>query len=125
VRLAGTIAVSLGTRASAQVNLVLDDGHATWMAQVTVPPGNSRDLAVFTSLGGASLGSTLVNAVDLPGGRREVRLSVTPTTAAVPAPPVSGGTGEATLTAPATKMPFALVATNGSAFDINAMRLGR
>jgi hypothetical protein len=123
VRLAGTIAVSLDALASSQVNLVLEDGHATWMAQVTVPPGNSRDLAVFTSLGGASLGSTLVKAVDLPGGRREVRLSVLPTTAAVPAPPVSGGTGEATLIAPATKLPFALVATNGAAIDLNATHL--
>jgi hypothetical protein len=123
VRLAGTIALSLEGRASAQVNLVLEDGHATWMAQVTVPPGNPHDLAVFTSLGGASLGSTLVNAADLPGGRREVRLSVTTTTASVLAPPVSLGAGEAMLTAPAAKAPFAMVATNGSAFDLNAMRL--
>jgi hypothetical protein len=120
--LAGTIAVSLEGRASAQVNLVLEDGHATWMAQVTVPPGKSHDLAVFTSLGGASLGSTLVNAVDLPGRRREVRLSVTPTHAP-PAPPVSLGAGEATLTAPATKVPFALVATDGATIDLTAMHL--
>ena len=103
VRLAGTIAVSLEGRASDKVNLVLEDGPATWMASVSVPPGSSRDLKVSTYLGGAWLGSTLVNAVDLPGGRREVRLNVTTTSVAVPAPPVSGGAGEATLTAPATQ----------------------
>jgi hypothetical protein len=136
VRVAGTIAVSLEGRAAAQVNLVLENGHATWMASVTVPPGSSHDLAVSTYLVGAdwastllrprpSLGSTLANAVDLPGGRREVRLSVTTTAAAVPAPPVSGGPGEATLTAPAAKVPFALVATEGAKIDLSAMRLGQ
>jgi hypothetical protein len=122
-RLAGTIAVSLEGQASAQVNLVLEGGHATWMARVAVPPGNSRDLAVSTYLGGASLGSTLVTAVGLPGGRREVRLSVTPTHSR-PGPPISLGPGAATLTAPAAKAPFALVAANGAAIDLNAMRLG-
>ena len=123
VRLAGTIAVSLEGRASDKVNLVLEDGHATWMARVTVPPGSSRDLEVSTYFGGAWLGSTLVNPVELSGGRREVRLSVTTTVGTVPGPPVSGGAGEATLTAPTAKMPFALVATNGAAIDLNAMHL--
>jgi hypothetical protein len=123
VHVAGTIAVSLEGRASSQVNLVLEDGHATWMARVAVAPGSSRDVAVSTYLGRAPLGSTLVKAVELSGGRREVRLSVTTTVAPVPAPPVSGGAGEATLTAPTAKMPFALVATNGAAIDLNAMHL--
>jgi hypothetical protein len=125
VQLGGTIAVSLEGRASARVNLVLEDAHAPWTATVTVSPGSSHDLAVSTFLGGALLGSTLVKAVDLSGGRRAVRLSVTPTTVATPGPPVSGGAGEATLSAPATKVPFALVATTGSAMDLNAMRLGQ
>jgi hypothetical protein len=123
VHLAGTIAVSLEGQASAQVNLMLENGHATWMTRVSVPPGSSHDLAVSTYLGGAWLGSTLVKAVDLPGGRREVRLSVTPTHGR-PTPPISLGAGEATLTAPAANAPFALVATNGAAIDLNAMRLG-
>jgi hypothetical protein len=123
VRLEGTIAVSLEGRASDKVNLVLEDGHATWMASVTVPPGNPRDLVVSSYLGDAPLGSTLVKAVELPGGRREVRLSVTPTVATAPAPPIAGGAGEATLTAPTAKMPFALVATNGAAIDLNATHL--
>jgi hypothetical protein len=108
VRLEGTIAVSLEGRASDEVNLVLEGGHATWMARVTVPRGSSHDLVVSTYLGNVLLGETLVNPVHLAGGRREVRLSVTTTPAAVPGPPVSGGAGEATLTAPAAKMPFAL-----------------
>jgi hypothetical protein len=125
VRVEGTIAVSLAGRASAQVNLVLENGHATWMTRVTVPPGSSHHVAVATYLGGESLGTTLVKAVDLPGGRREVRLSVTPTTAAVPAPPASGGADEAKLTAPAAKAPFALVATEGATIDLSATRLGQ
>jgi hypothetical protein len=123
VRVAGTIAVSLEGRASSQVNLVLEGGHATWTARVEVPPGSSHDLAVWTSLGGASLVSTLVKAVELPGGRRAVRLSVRPTAAAVPAPPVSSRAGEATLTAPTAKAPFALVATSGAVIDLNATHL--
>jgi hypothetical protein len=123
VRVAGTIAVSLEGRPSAQVNLVLEDGGATWTAHVEVPPGSSRDVAVWTSLAGASLGGTLVKAVELPGGRREVRLNVTTTTASVPAPPVPLGAGEATLTAPAGKMPFALVATSGAVIDLSATHL--
>jgi hypothetical protein len=122
VHVAGTIAVSLEGRASAQANLVLEDGHR-WMASVTVPPGSSHDLAVSTYLGGASLGTTLVNATDLPGGRREVRLGVTSTVAALPAPPISGGGGEATLAAPAAKAPFALVATSGGVIDLSATHL--
>jgi hypothetical protein len=123
VRVAGTIAVSLEGRASAQVNLVLGDGGATWTAHVEVPPGPSHDLAVWSSLGGASLGTTLVKAVELPGGRREVRLNVTTTTASVPAPPVSLGAGETTLTAPTAKAPFALVATTGAVIDLNSAHL--
>ncbi len=122
-RLAGTIAVSLGGQASAQVNLVLESGRDTWMTRVAVPAGNSRDLVVSTYLGGASLGSTPVTAIDLPGGRREVRLSVTPTSSR-PGPPIPLGPGAATLTAPATKAPFALVAASGAAIDLSAMRLG-
>jgi hypothetical protein len=122
VRVAGTIAVSLEGRPSAQVNLVLEDGGATWTAHVEVPPGTSHELAVWTSLGGAPLGSTLVKAVELPGGRREVRLAVTPTHGP-PTPPVSLGAGEATLTAPAAKAPFALVATDGATIDLNATHL--
>jgi hypothetical protein len=123
VRVAGTIAVSLEGRASAQVNLVLEDGGAPWAAHVEVPLGSSHDLAVSTSLGGASLGTTLVKAVELPGARREVRLSVTPAVAAAPAPPVSGRAGEATLTAPTAKMAFALVATTGAVIDLNSTHL--
>jgi hypothetical protein len=125
VRLAGTIAVSLEGRPSAQLNLVLEDGGVTWTAHVAVLPGISRDVVVSTELDGALLGTTFVNAKDLPGGRHEVRLSVRTTPAAVPAPPVSGGGGEAVLTAPTAKMPFALVATTGSAMDLSAMRLGQ
>jgi hypothetical protein len=123
VRLAGTIAVSLQGRPSAQVNLVLEHGHAPWTASVAVPPGRSHNLAVSTWVGGALLGTTLVKAVDLPGGRRAVQLSLTTTQAAVPAAPVSGRAGEATLTAPTAKMHFALVATTGSAIDLNATHL--
>jgi hypothetical protein len=122
---AGTLTVSLEGRASAHVNLVLEGGHAPWTASVAVPPGSSRDLAVSTWLGGALLGSTLVKAVDLPGGRRAVRLSVTPTLAATPAPPVTGVAGEATLPAPTAMAPFALVATNGAAIDLNGMHLSQ
>jgi hypothetical protein len=121
VHLAGTITVSVQGRGSA-VNLVLEDGHH-WTTSVTVPPESSRDLDVSTFFGGAFLASTLVNAVDLPGGRREVRLSMTPTVAAVPGPPVSGGAGEATLTVPTAKVPFALVATEGAAIDLSATHL--
>jgi hypothetical protein len=92
---------------------------------VAVPPGRSHDLAVSTWLGGALLGSTLVKSVDLSGGRREVRLNITTTTLASPAPPVSGGPGEATLTAPAAKAPFALLATSGAAIGLNGMHLGQ
>ena len=123
-RLAGTIAVSLEGQASTQVNLVLGGGHAAWVAHVAVPPGNAHELAVSTYLGGAPLGSTLVTAVDLPGGRREVRFSVTPT-AGRPGPPIALGGGAAALTAPAAKALFALVATSGTAVDLNAMRLGQ
>jgi hypothetical protein len=123
VHLAGTIAVSVQGGGSA-VNLALDDGHH-WTTSVTVPPESSRDLDVSTYFGGALLGSTRVNAVDLPAGRREVRLSVTPTVAAVPGPPVSGGAGEATLTAPGAKAPFALVATDGAAIDLSGTHLGQ
>jgi hypothetical protein len=132
VRVAGTIAVSVEGQAPAhvegqtppQVSLVLEGGSAaTWMARVAAAPGNSRDLTVTTYLGGASLGSTLVPATKLPGGRREVRLSVTPTNAR-PGPPLAARPGATTLTAPAAKAAFALVATNGAAVDLNAMRLG-
>lgn len=122
-RLAGTIAVSLEGQAPAQVNLVLGEGHATWTVHVAAPPGNSRDLAVSTYLSGALLGSTLVTGVDLPGERREVRLSLAPTNGR-PGPPTSLDPGTAMLTAPAAKAPFALVATNGAAIDLNAVRLG-
>jgi hypothetical protein len=125
VRLGGTIAVSLEGRASSQVNLLLEDGHATWMARVSVPPRSSRDLEVSTYLGRRLLGRTLANAVDLRGGRREVRLNVATTQAAVPAPPASGRAGEATLTAPTAKMHLALVATTGSAMDLSATHLGQ
>jgi hypothetical protein len=121
--LAGTIAVSLGGQASAQVNLTLERGHATWMARVAVPPDNSHDLAVSTYLGDAPLGGTLVAAVNLPGGRRGVRLSMAPTHGRL-GPPISLGPGAVTLTAPAAEAPFALVATDGAAIDLKAMRLG-
>jgi hypothetical protein len=122
VRPAGTIAVSLEGQPAAGINLVLEDGHAAWMAHVGVPAGNKRDLAVSTYLGGVSLGSTLVAAADLRGGRREVRLSMTPTRGR-PGPPVALGRGAASLTTPIAKAPFALLATIGTAVDLNAMHL--
>jgi hypothetical protein len=122
-RLAGKIAVSLEGGAPAQVNLVLGGGQNTWKARVAVPPGDSRDLTVSTYLNGAPLGSTLVPAAAPRGGRREVQLSMTPTPAR-PGPPISVGPGAATLTTPATRALFALIATDGATIDLNAAHLG-
>ncbi len=122
-RLAGTLAVSVEERPHTRVDLVLEGGGAaTWTARVAVPAGSAHGLTVSTYLGGALLGSTLVTAVDLPGGRRAVRLTVTPTRGR-PGPPLADGPGAATLTAPAAKATFALVATTGAALDLSAMRL--
>lgn len=123
VRVAGTVDVSLSGRPSARANLVLEDGSAaTWTARVAATTGDSRELTVSTYLGGVPLGSTRVSANDLAGGRREVRLSVTPTYGR-PGAPRSPRRGTAMLTAPAAEAPFAVVATNGVAIDLGAMHL--
>jgi hypothetical protein len=123
-RVAGAVGVSLGGQPSARASLVLEGGGvATWMARVAPTPGDSRDLTVSTYLGGVPLGSVIVSAIDLPGGRREVRLRVTPTQGR-PGAPRSAHDGTAALTAPATEAPFAVVATSGVAVDLSAMHLG-
>jgi hypothetical protein len=124
VRLSGAITVSLEKRAGAQVDLVVEGGsHGEWLARVASASGGSRDLVVSTYLGGALHASKRVTAATLPGGRRGVRLEVTPTNGSI-GPPRSTGTGVATLTAPAVKAPFALVASSGAEIDLSATRLG-
>jgi hypothetical protein len=121
---AGTVGVSLGRQPSARASLVLEDGGAaTWTTRVAATPGDSRGLTVSTYLGGVPLGSVIVSAIHLPGGRREVRLSVTPTHGR-PGAPRSVHEGTAALTAPAAEAPFAVVATSGVAVDLSAMHLG-
>lgn len=123
VRLTGTIAASLSEQAGNQVNLVVEGGPgAEWVARVAVAPGRSRDLVVSTYFDGALLGSKRVTATALPGGRREVRLAVTPTDAR-PGPPLAAGRGAVTLPSPAVNAPFELVATSGAAIDLSAARL--
>lgn len=123
-RVAGTVGVSLSGQPSVRASLVLKGGGAaTWMARVAATPGDSHDLTVSTYLGGVPLGSAIVSAIDLPGGRREVRLSVTPTHSR-PGAPRSVRDDTAALTAPAAEAPFAVVTTSGVAVDLSAMHLG-
>jgi hypothetical protein len=124
VRVAGTVGLSLTGQPWARANLILEGGGgAAWMARVAASPGDSHNLTVSTYLGGVPLGSALVTATDLPGGRREVQLNLTPTHGR-PGAPRSLHDGTATLTAPASAAPFAVVATSGVAIDLSAMRLG-
>ena len=120
----GTIAVSLGGRTPAYVNLLLGGARTTaWRARVATVPGSPRELAISTYLGEASLGSVLVPATGLTGGPRAVKLNLTPAHGR-PGPPLPTGTGAATLTAPEAKATFALVAAQGAEIDLGAARLG-
>jgi hypothetical protein len=127
VRLSGTVAVSVEDRRGAQVDLMIKGAgaRAGWTARVAAvgkSRGNAHDVTISTYLAGKPLGSRTLTTVTLPGGRRGVRLSVTPTRGPL-GPPIAAGPGTATLTAPVAKAPFALVATSGSAVDLHAVRL--
>jgi hypothetical protein len=124
VRLRGAVTVSLGSRADSQVDLVLGGGsRGEWVAHVAPVAGRSSTFVISTYLAGSLLASKRVSARALPGGRRVVRLDLTPTFGSV-GPPLAVGTGVATLTAPAVKAPFAIVATPGVEIDLGATRLG-
>jgi hypothetical protein len=123
VRPAGTISVSLGAGVGSEIELVEERGSGQdWAVRVTPAPARPRDLVVSTNLGSALLGRRTVAATILPGGRRELRLGLS--AARVPGPPVPIDPGLATVTAPAAKAPFAIVATSGVAVDLNGTRLG-
>jgi hypothetical protein len=124
VRAAGTLTVSLGERPPAHIDLLLgNEGAANWTARIASVPGSPRTLAISTYIGDTPLGSALVPATRLPGGQRGVKLNLTPVPDR-PGPPLPAGLGATTLTAPAAKTTFALVATEGADIDLSAMRLG-
>ncbi|MGA2454450.1 MAG: hypothetical protein ABSG93_13115 [Solirubrobacteraceae bacterium] len=122
--LSGMLTVSLEGGPAAHVDLEVDGGSgANWIASVAPVATRPHDLVVSTYLGGTLLGSKILAAKTLPGARREERFSLRPTEDG-PGPPISTGPGLATLTAPAVKAPFAVVATNGTVIDLHSMRLG-
>ncbi|HEY3960333.1 MAG TPA: hypothetical protein VGL68_07475 [Solirubrobacteraceae bacterium] len=124
VRLQGAVTVSLESRASSQVDLVFGAGsRGEWVARVTPVAGRSSAVVISAYFAGALLASKRVAATTLPGGRRGVRLEITPTSGSA-GPPLPAGTGRVTLTAPAVKAPFAVVATPGVEIDLGATRLG-
>jgi hypothetical protein len=123
VRLRGAITVSLESRAGSQVDLVLGSGsRGEWAARVEPVAGRPSAVVISTYLAGALLASKRVPATTLSGGRRGVRFEIAPTNGS-PSPPLPIGTGVATLTAPAIKAPFAVLATPGSEIDLGATRL--
>jgi hypothetical protein len=123
VRAAGTITLSLEGRAGAEVSLVVNGGDgADWEARVNAASGKSHDIVVATYRDGAAVASQLVPATVLSGGRRQVRLRLVPAHSGG-APSIAVTRREATLSTPTTTAPFALIASNGAAFDLRAMRL--
>jgi hypothetical protein len=125
VHVAGAISVSLEDKAGAQLELELEGGgHSKWSTRVMAVASGSPDLRVSTYLGGTLVGSTAVAATAAAGGRRALELDLAPTSAA-PGPPIAGAAGRATLTVPASKALFALVARSGAAIDLHATRLAQ
>lgn len=123
-RLSGTLTVNVEAQPAARVELMVDGGAgANWTARVTPAPGRPHDLAISTYLDGVLLGSEILAATKSPGGRLGARLSMTPTSAR-PDAPIAHGAGAAALTVPATKAPFAIVATSGATIDLHALGLG-
>jgi hypothetical protein len=123
VRVTGTIAVNLEDRPSLRIALVLEgDRAALWTARIAIPPGNARDLLVSTYAGGSLLGSALVPAASLPGGRRGLQLLIAHTGRSFGRPVPLGGAA-VSLTVPAPRAAFALVSTPGVAVDLSSASL--
>lgn len=119
----GTIALSLEGATATQVELVLGGGsRGSWVAHLVSTPSKSGEVLVSTQTGATLLGSVRVRASKLPGGRLGLRLGVTPTSSPQ-GPPVSTGPGAVSLTAPAAKAPFAVIASDGATLDLHATSL--
>ncbi len=129
VRPGGVLGVSLEDRPGAQLDLVVEDAPGGgWLAQIAPAPGKSHDLLVSTYLGATSLGARLVPATILPGRRRGLRLTISPSAnlgapLSVASTGASSAVGAATLSAPAVSAPFALIATDGAEIDLSSTRL--
>jgi hypothetical protein len=123
VRVAGEITVSLEGRADAKVELaVAGEGGADWDVRVSEASSKSRELTLRTYRDGVPVANGLLSAAVLPGGRRQVRLRLVTADSHV-AGSVVVGRREATLTVPAAAAPFSIVASNGAAIDLRALRL--
>jgi hypothetical protein len=121
VRAGGTIAIQLSQRASSQVDLVVRERTRRWRVRVAASPAGSRYLTVATYLGGTALGSSRVVATRLSNGRRGLQLSLVATRGRLGAP-LPTGPGAATVASPATSATVALIATQGTEVNLNAMR---
>jgi hypothetical protein len=125
VRARGTIALSVQHADGAQVDLELDgESGSKWTARVTPVPGSSHELAVAIRMGQVLLASEHVPAEVQPRGRLGIRLGIMPSGPQAD-PLVVSGVGASTLAVPSVAAPFAIVASDGSSFDLHALHLGR